>query len=43
MYVILSNGVSSRIGPSDEPDGATVFPNYFEVEYLKVWDPPQAN
>lgn len=37
MYVILSNGVSSRIGPSGEPDQATVFPNYLEVEYLRVW------
>jgi len=41
MYVILSNGVSSRIGPSGEPDAATVFPNYFEVEYLKVWALPE--
>lgn len=40
MYVILSNGVSSRIGPSGEPDSGTVFPNYFEVEYLKVWQLP---
>ncbi len=42
MYVILSNGVSSRIGPSGEPEAATVFPNYFEVEYLKVWALPEA-
>jgi len=40
MYIILSNGVSSRVGPSGEPDGSTVFPNYFEVEYLKVWGLP---
>ena len=40
MYVILSNGVSSRIGPSDEPDAKTVFPNFFEIEYVKVWGLP---
>ncbi|MEI6712665.1 MAG: glycoside hydrolase family 16 protein [Verrucomicrobiota bacterium] len=43
MYVILSNGVSSKIGPSGEPDQKTVFPNYFEVEYLKVWAAPETN
>ncbi len=37
MYVILSNGVSSRIGPSGEPDQSTVFPNFFEIDYLRVW------
>lgn len=37
MYIILSNGVSSRIGPSGEPDQSTVFPNFFEVAYVKVW------
>jgi len=40
MYVILSNGVSSRIGPSGEPDGQTKFPNFFEIEYVKVWQGP---
>jgi hypothetical protein len=40
MYVILSNGVSSRIGPSGEPDGTTVFPNFFEVDSLRVWQAP---
>jgi beta-glucanase (GH16 family) len=37
MYVILSNGVSSRFGPSGAPTKETVFPNYFEVDYLRVW------
>ena len=37
MYVILSNGVSSRIGPSGEPEASTVFPNHFEVDYLRIW------
>ena len=41
MYVILSNGVSSRIGPSGEPDGTTVFPNFFEVDSLRVWQAPR--
>jgi beta-glucanase (GH16 family) len=41
MYVILSNGVSSRIGPSGEPDAATVFPNFFEVDYVRVWTRPE--
>lgn len=40
MYVILSNGVSSRIGPSGEPDAQTRFPNYFEVDYVRVWRQP---
>lgn len=43
MYVILSNGVSSRIGPSGEPDGTTVFPNFFEVDSLRVWQAPAKN
>lgn len=40
MYIILSNGVSSRIGPSGEPDSATPFPNYMDVSYVRVWAPP---
>ena len=40
MYVILSNSVSSRIGPSGEPDENTVFPNYFEIDYVRVYQPP---
>jgi beta-glucanase (GH16 family) len=42
MYVILSNSVSSRIGPSGEPDEATVFPNYFEIDYIHIFQPPKA-
>jgi hypothetical protein len=37
MYVILSNGVSSRFGPSGAPDEATVFPNHFEIDYVRIW------
>lgn len=37
MYVILSNGVSSRFGPSGAPVAETVFPNFFEIDYLRVW------
>jgi len=39
MYVILSNSVSSRRGPSGEPDEKTVFPNFFVIDYLRVWQP----
>ncbi len=39
MYVILSNSVSSMLGPSGEPDEHTVFPNYFEIDYVRVYQP----
>ena len=41
MYVILSNGVSSRFGPSGAPDEATVFPNHFEIDYVRIWQAPK--
>ena len=42
MYVILSNSVSSRLGPSGEPDANTVFPNDFEIDYVRIYQaPPQ--
>jgi beta-glucanase (GH16 family) len=41
MYVILSNSVSSRSGPSGEPDEHTVFPNHFEIDYVRVWQAPE--
>jgi beta-glucanase (GH16 family) len=37
MYVILNNGVSSHIGPSGQPNEATVFPNFFEIDYVRVY------
>jgi len=40
MYVILSNSVSSRIGPSGEPDEATVFPNFFQIDYVRIYQAP---
>ncbi len=40
MYVLLSNSISSRRGPSGEPDEKTVFPNFFAIDYLRVWQPP---
>jgi beta-glucanase (GH16 family) len=40
MFVILSNGVSSRFGPSGEPDSETVFPNEMAVDYIRVYQPP---
>ena len=35
MYVLLSNGVSSRLGPSGEPDENTAFPNDFQIDYVQ--------
>ena len=40
MYVILSNGISSRFGPSGEPDDKTVFPNEFQIDYVRVYQAP---
>lgn len=40
MYVLLSNSVSSLRGPSSEPDENTVFPNFFAIDYIRVWQPP---
>lgn len=37
MYVILSNSVSSVYGPSGVPDETTVFPNYFLIDYVRVY------
>ena len=39
MYVLLSNSVSSARGPSGSPDAATVFPNYFEIDYVRIYQP----
>ena len=41
MYVILSNSVSSALGPSGAPDENTVFPNHFEIDYIRVWQAPK--
>ena len=40
MYVLLSNSISSRRGPSSEPDENTVFPNFFAIDYIRIWQPP---
>lgn len=37
MYIILSNGVSTKIGPSGSPDVRTQFPNFLEVKYVSVY------
>jgi len=42
MYVLLSNSVSSRLGPSGAPDENTVFPNDFAIDYVRVYQPPAA-
>ena len=43
MYLILNNGVSSRVGPSGEPNESTVFPNFLEVDYIRVYQRPEVN
>jgi beta-glucanase (GH16 family) len=40
MYLILNNGVSSRFGPSGEPDGSTIFPNFLEIDYVRIYQRP---
>lgn len=37
MYVILSNSISSVFGPSGAPDAATVFPNFFLIDYVRIY------
>lgn len=37
MYLILNNGVSSRVGPSGEPGEGTIFPNFLEVDYIHIY------
>jgi beta-glucanase (GH16 family) len=39
MYIILSNGVGSSRGPSGVPGADTVFPNYLEINYVRVYQP----
>jgi hypothetical protein len=41
MYLILNNGVSSRFGPTGAPDGSTIFPNFLEVDYVRVYQRPE--
>ena len=40
MYLVLSNSISSAVGPSGEPDEFTVFPNSFSIDYVRVYQPP---
>lgn len=37
MYLILNNGVGSPGSWAGAPDRSTVFPNYFEVNYVRVY------
>jgi beta-glucanase (GH16 family) len=41
MYLVLNNSVSSRFGPSGEPDGSTIFPNFLEIDYVRVYQRPE--
>jgi beta-glucanase (GH16 family) len=43
MYLILSNGVSSHLGPSGQPNDQTVFPNFYEIDYVRVYQPAGTN
>jgi beta-glucanase (GH16 family) len=40
MYVILSNSVGSRLASTSEPDEATVFPNDFAIDYIRIYQEP---
>ncbi len=40
MYVLLSNSISSARGPSSAPDENTVFPNFFAIDYIRIWQAP---
>jgi beta-glucanase (GH16 family) len=42
MYLIISNGVGSRFGPSGVPTEETVFPNFFQIDYVRVYQSPGA-
>jgi beta-glucanase (GH16 family) len=42
MYLVLSNSISSVFGPSGEPDERTVFPNEFQIDYVRVYQAPPA-
>jgi beta-glucanase (GH16 family) len=42
MFILLSNSVSSRFGPSGAPDEKTVFPNDLEVQYVRVYQRPSS-
>ncbi|MEP7291212.1 MAG: family 16 glycosylhydrolase [Chloroflexota bacterium] len=37
MYVILQNGVGTASGPAGAPNSETVFPNFFDIDYLRVY------
>ncbi len=41
MYLILNNGVSSRFGPSGAPDASTIFPNFLEIDYVRISQRPE--
>lgn len=40
MYVVLSNSVGSKVGPSSEPDEKTIFPNSFDIDYVRIYQAP---
>lgn len=37
MYIILQNGVGTASGPAGAPNSETVFPNFLDVDYIRVY------
>jgi beta-glucanase (GH16 family) len=37
MYLILQNGVGTATGPAGAPNSETVFPNFLDVDYIRVY------
>ena len=37
MYLVFNNGVSGPLGPTGSPDATTPFPNFFEIDYVRVY------
>jgi len=41
MYVILSNSVGAVGSAASAPDENTVFPNDFQIDYIRIYQPGQ--
>lgn len=37
MYLILQTGVGTASGPAGAPSDDSIFPNYFDIEYIRVY------
>lgn len=40
MYIILSNSVGALRSPASAPDENTVFPNDFQIDYVRIYQAP---